>query len=207
MFIRDGFELQKELISKDLLDFLDRYLRMRARTANTLKEYGISNKSLGAVGSDGQVSNAWSCYGDTGMEVILEQLLPAISEIVRNPLVPTYSYTRVYDTGSYLPRHIDRSSCKLSCTVNIGGDPWPFWIKDLRGYTHKYTLSPGEGLVYRGDILEHWREPFEGLKCSQVFLHYNNKNDPHSSIYDRRDALGMPAVESKIINEAEEKTS
>ena len=35
-------------------------------------------------------------------------------------------------------------------------------------------LKPGDMLVYKGMILEHWREAFIGQDCAQVFLHYNN---------------------------------
>ena len=31
-------------------------------------------------------------------------------------------------------------------------------------------------LVYKGMILEHWREVFLGKNCAQVFLHYNDVN-------------------------------
>ena len=49
-------------------------------------------------------------------------------------------------------------------------------------------------LIYRGTELEHWREPFEGNDCAQVFLHYNNKNTAGSNlnIYDSRATLGLP---------------
>jgi len=50
-------------------------------------------------------------------------------------------------------------------------------------------------LVYRGNILEHWREPFIGNDCGQVFLHYNNSATPGSSdnIFDGRPHLGLPS--------------
>ena len=50
-------------------------------------------------------------------------------------------------------------------------------------------------LIYRGGELEHWRGPFEGENCGQVFLHYNNKKTPGSekNIFDKRLHLGLPA--------------
>ena len=49
-------------------------------------------------------------------------------------------------------------------------------------------------LVYRGNILEHWREPFEGKDCAQVFLHYNNvaTKGSEKNKYDRRPYIGLP---------------
>ena len=38
----------------------------------------------------------------------------------------------------------------------------------------KVILNPGDMLVYKGNILEHWRDEFTGDHCVQAFLHYNN---------------------------------
>jgi hypothetical protein len=50
-------------------------------------------------------------------------------------------------------------------------------------------------LVYKGNILDHWREPFKGTNCAQVFLHYNNTNTKGASdnIYDKRMHVGLPS--------------
>jgi hypothetical protein len=50
-------------------------------------------------------------------------------------------------------------------------------------------------LVYRGNILEHWRDSFKGTDCGQVFLHYNNKATKGSedNKFDKRAHLGLPA--------------
>ena len=45
-------------------------------------------------------------------------------------------------------------------------------------------------LVYEGAKFEHWREPFTGTACIQLFLHYVNRFGPFSEFaYDRRDKL------------------
>ena len=38
----------------------------------------------------------------------------------------------------------------------------------------KVILKPNDMLVYKGMILEHWREVFIIKDCEKVFLHYNN---------------------------------
>jgi hypothetical protein len=50
-------------------------------------------------------------------------------------------------------------------------------------------------LAYSGCDLEHWREPFEGNDCGQVFLHYNNKQGKfqENNAFDSRPMLGLPA--------------
>jgi len=49
-------------------------------------------------------------------------------------------------------------------------------------------------LIYSGCDVEHWREPFEGKDCAQVFLHYNNLKgkDAKANLYDKRPMLGLP---------------
>ena len=50
-------------------------------------------------------------------------------------------------------------------------------------------------LIYRGTLLEHWRDPFEGYDCGQVFLHYNDKNGTfkQTNLNDKRPMLGLPS--------------
>ena len=51
-------------------------------------------------------------------------------------------------------------------------------------------------LIYKGEILEHWRDAFKGTNCGQVFLHYNNLKSKNAdeNKYDRRPMLGLPAT-------------
>ena len=58
----------------------------------------------------------------------------------------------------------------------------------------KVDLEVGDMLVYSGCELEHWREPFEGDSCGQVFLHYNHVNGPYATnnLFDGRPKLGVP---------------
>ena len=59
----------------------------------------------------------------------------------------------------------------------------------------KVNLKPGDMLVYRGNLLEHWREEFDGKDCGQVFLHYNNAatKGAKDNIFDKRKHLGLPS--------------
>ena len=58
----------------------------------------------------------------------------------------------------------------------------------------KYLLKPGDMIIYSGCELEHWREPFKGNLCGQVFLHYNHANGPFAktNLFDKRPLLGIP---------------
>jgi hypothetical protein len=161
------------------------------------------------VWNDEQVPNTYSHYSDIVMETLLQKTQPIMEEKTNLVLIPNYSYARIYKKGDILHRHKDRFSCEISTTLNLGGDPWPIFIEPdetkgkstEQGYVSDNTkgievnLNPGDMLVYRGNILEHWREAFDGENCGQVFLHYNDIDTQGSTenIYDKRDHLGLPA--------------
>ena len=60
----------------------------------------------------------------------------------------------------------------------------------------RIDLKPGDMIIYSGCELEHWREPFEGKLCGQVFLHYNHANGQFAkdNLYDKRPMLGIPSL-------------
>ena len=47
-------------------------------------------------------------------------------------------------------------------------------------------------LLYKGEQVEHWREPLRGENCVQIFLHYVRDKKQE---YDRRINLGLPKYE------------
>ena len=63
----------------------------------------------------------------------------------------------------------------------------------------RVDLEIGDMLIYEGCKLEHWREPFEGDNCGQVFLHYNNVNGQfkNMNVFDGREKLGLPSWQKK----------
>ena len=112
-------------------------------------------------------------------------------------LQPAYSYARIYKNGDVLHRHKDRYSCEISTTLNLGGDPWPIFLEPsgkVKQSGVEVDLKPGDMLIYRGIELEHWREPFTGDNCGQVFLHYNNVDTQGlDNKFDSRPHLGLPS--------------
>ena len=47
-------------------------------------------------------------------------------------------------------------------------------------YGKKINLKPGDGVIYQGCEVEHWREPYEGDYHAQVFLHYVDANGKYA---------------------------
>ena len=125
------------------------------------------------------------------------KVLPVMQQHTEMNLIPCYTYTRIYKKGDILKRHKDRPSCEISTTLHLGGEPWPIFL-DPTGADNAPTgisinLKVGDMLVYSGCDLEHWREPFEGDNCAQVFLHYNNIDGPFGTKnkFDHRPLLGI----------------
>ena len=97
---------------------------------------------------------------------------PLISKIVDEPVVPTYSYSRLYYKGADLKPHRDRPSCEISVTLNIKGDPWKIYFERPDGSVGETILEQGQAVIYYGMEATHGRDRFEGDECLQVFLHY-----------------------------------
>jgi len=155
--------------------------------------------------SGGQVPNTYFCYSDIVMETLMLKCQPFMEKTTGLKLNPAYTYARIYKKGDILKRHMDRFSCEVSTTMNLGGDPWAIYLEPsgkegLKGI--KVDLKPGDMMVYSGCELEHWREKFKGKSCGQVFLHYNNRKTPGAkdNMFDMRKHLGLPSwFKNKII--------
>ena len=205
----------KNAISRELADFIYAYFRLKRDVAKNLfdRKWISPYEEIHGHWKDPQVPNTFSIYGDVAMETLLLKLGPLMEKEIGFKLVPTYSYARIYKKGDILKRHKDRFSCEVSTTLNLGGDPWPIYLSpnenvgipesdggekgvtvssEVKGL--KIDLEPGDMLIYSGCVLEHWREPFEGENCGQVFLHYNNvETQGDKYIYDGRTHLGLPS--------------
>ena len=206
------YQVIKNAVSFELANFIFNYFLLKRDAVDFMyKNNIIHDNGMFGTWSDKQVPNTYSHYADIVMETLLVKMLPVMKKETGLDLVPTYSYARAYKKGDILKRHKDRHSCEISTTVNLGGDPWPIFI-DGTGSNNvideyknihkpnapegtKLLLEVGDMLVYSGCELEHWREPFEGNICGQVFLHYNHVNGPfaNKNIFDGRPKLGVPS--------------
>ena len=199
-FDKNNYIVVTNGLSSELVGFLYTYLQIKRSACKHLKdanEISSFDKSWGDW-DDAQIPDTYSIYGDTTMDTLMVRLLPAMQKATGMELVPTYTYARIYKYGDELHRHKDRPSCEISCTLNLGGDKWPIFLepsgeKGQAGVS--VELNPGDFLAYRGTVVEHWREPFEGNDCGQVFCHYNNKNGIYAKDhkFDSRPMVGLPS--------------
>jgi hypothetical protein len=197
-FDKKGYVVIKKTITEELASFIYDYFLLKRQVAKTLFETNFISPFIDYFGfwSDPQVPNTYSHYADIAMETLLKKVKPAMEKETNLKLIETYSYARIYKKGDTLEKHKDRFSCEISTTLNLGGDPWPIFIEEYKTNTPiKISLSPGDMLVYKGNILNHWREVFKGDDCGQVFLHYNNIKTKGSleNKYDNRIHLGLPS--------------
>ncbi len=195
-FQKNHYLVIKQAINKELANFLYNYFSIKKDVAYTVLHSGFVSPYTEYFGhwNDSQVPGSFSHYADIAMDTLLLKVQPIMEQHTKIKLIPTYSYTRMYAKGNELKRHKDRSSCEISTTMNLGGDLWPIFIKLSNKKNIQVILEPGDMLVYKGCVLEHWREPFQGDECCQVFLHYNNalSDFAEENKYDKRPHLGLP---------------
>ena len=211
-FKKNKYQVIRGAISKEVADIAYRYLQISAEADHWMLNNGVTHAGNKLIGNfnDTQVPGSYAKYGDRLMETLLVKTIDVMQKKTGLKLVPTYSYTRLYRKGNILKWHKDRPSCEISTTLNLGGDLWDIYI-DPTGSDNvideyknihkpnapkgiKVKLNQGDMLIYSGCELEHWREPFTGDICAQVFLHYNHVNGKFAktNIFDRRPMLGVP---------------
>jgi|TARA_R110000803_G_scaffold198705_1_gene262551 hypothetical protein len=203
-FKKNKYQVIKGAVSKELADFCYQYfLNKRTVAEHLFKEKYISQfTEYFGVWNDQQVPETYSHYADIVMETLLQKVKPIMEKESGVKLIETYSYARIYKKGDKLKRHKDRYSCEISTTMYLGGDEWSIFLepsgeKGKDGVEVK--LETGDMLMYRGCELEHWREPFKGENCGQVFLHYNDASSENAekNKFDTKPLLGLPSFFKK----------
>ena len=210
-FEKDKYIVVKNLLSFSRAKFLSSYLYNKREATTFLKRAGIINPLDSREGyyGDAQIPNTFSIYGDCVFDTLMQELREEFQKHTGYLLSENYTYARLYKNGDELKKHKDRFSCEISSTIFLGGDQWPIYVNpnseegsyapnnhyvpsESKG--KKIELEPGDGLIYKGCEIEHWRKPFKGLASAQVFLHYNNVNSEgaEENRFDGRPLLGIP---------------
>ena len=156
-----GYVVIREYISHEMADYL-RFFFIKAR------ENGLTTRT-------DKMSPEADCYLSAHpFELLLDYKTNFMRKVFGGKrLVPTYSYGRIYYNNATLNSHVDRPSCEVSVSINIGGhykQPWSFWIENK-----EIVLDKSDGIIYLGNEKSHWRNPWKGDKDqwqAQLFLHY-----------------------------------
>jgi hypothetical protein len=139
--------------------------------AHTLYHVLLLRNWRGEVKHDRQAPAADSHWGDATLDATLLVLKAKIEQASGCRLLPTYAYARLYFRGDHLARHRDRPSCQVAATIHLGSNGLPtppIWFEPDIAVSQR----PGDAVVYLGDSIDHWREPFDGENFGQLFLNY-----------------------------------
>jgi hypothetical protein len=185
-FNTSGYTYIKDLFDKNSISILSQYLENKIRRGEWKEELGKDKTSK------------YFYYADPLAEVILINSKNAVEKSTGRELIPTYSYSRIYQPGEQLFPHVDRPSCEISTTVSIAykGEPSPIYMQYKNNDPVKFTLEPGDAVSYLGCDVLHWRRPLqEDQLVVQVMLHYVDKNGPYKDYaIDKRSMYGTTSV-------------
>ena len=171
------YKLIKNFLSQEEIKIILDYCRIKHR---------LNFESFDFVQNDNGDSYF---YADPLMESLMINKLKIVEKETGLELLPTYAFWRMYTMNADLKKHTDRPSCEISITVMIGSDgtKWPIYMNGT-----EINMVPGDGVVYLGCEVEHWREEFAGDWHAQTFLHYVDANGPFKEFKkDKRLTFGI----------------
>jgi hypothetical protein len=124
------YQMIRGALSKELANFIFNYMMLQRDAVDFMTKNNKVNPANPFMGNrvDQQIPGAYSKYADWVMETLLMYMIPIMKAKTGMDLVPTYSYTRLYEKGNILKRHKDRPSCEISTTLHLGGDEWPIFL-------------------------------------------------------------------------------
>ena len=136
-------------------------------------------RSGGVQLGDRQTARRYAAYNEPVARFFHHQIAAKVSAIAGEPLKPSYVYFASYLSGAELEKHIDRDQCEYSVTFCLDFSPepalatsWPIQLDTPRGRVTVYQ-AVGDGLVYRGTKLPHYRGRLEeGQTSTSIFFHY-----------------------------------
>jgi len=126
-------------------------------------------------------------------------MTPAVEALVGEPLLPTYSYFRLYRQGDICRVHGDRYACEhsLSLTLAYSDDrPWELEVSPVRvekpyqradaafrddEASSGVAMAAGDAVLYQGVHHHHGRtKPNPNRWSAHLFLHWVARNGPYA---------------------------
>ena len=196
----------KEFLPQQLLNFLNSYVIMKY--ANEEPDFKNIQETGYLIGT----------AIDPVMDTLLDMSTSVIENNVGKKLWPTYSYFRIYDKGSDLKVHTDRTACEYTVALCLGCSPndkpydlfigeidlnsdYKYFNRKKEGVPlkieHKYSMLPNNALIFQGLDKPHWREECIHDHYNTVFLHYVDQEGEYADFkYDKREQLGQSRQKS-----------
>ena len=184
-FFENGCCLVPQILSPDCLELL-----------NVLVEV---EEIYHSMGNSAQVAGSREIYNTSMMRVLNQILRKKLKTILDlQDLYSTYTFYRKYFRKQLLKKHQDRPECEISLTLCLDMDepnnPWPVYFENPKQQTI-YEGKPqiGDGILYLGCVIPHWREECNQKWVKQIFLHYSQhaelEFDSKSKDYNSGDNL------------------
>ena len=128
---------------------------------------------------DEQCPLRYGTHNESVARFFHHQIAKAVSTVVEETIKPSYVYLASYLSGAELKKHIDREQCEFSVTLCLDFSPepelatsWPILLDTPQGSITVYQAL-GDGLVYRGTKVPHYRRVLaEGHMSTSIFFHY-----------------------------------
>lgn len=129
--------------------------------------------------SDGQVPLRYAMLREPLMAFYHGQIRALFEAVAGEPIKCSYPYFGAYRTGAVLEKHVDRAPCEWTASLLIDELPRPDGISDwslfLELPTEECTpmlMGIGDGSIYLGRKLPHYRDAFTGQLMTCHFYHY-----------------------------------
>lgn len=165
-----GCCLIRNILSKDLCDYLSAQMEIDVSSYHRFNSCPLAE---GAV----------DLYNTVSAQIAQNLLLTKVRNFLRlNKIFSTYAYSRKYYKFQKLIPHIDRIECEISLSVCLSmadkANPWSFYCKNSdQNIVYSVTPNIGDGILYLGAKLEHWREECEQNWVKQAFFHYSSNRE------------------------------
>ena len=145
-----------------------------------LRRYYRNKIRRGAIRlGDEQSSRRYVAHNESVARFFHRQIAKVVSAIAGEPVKPSYVYLASYLSGAELKKHMDREQCEFSVTLCLDfspepelATPWPIKLDTPQGTVTVYQAL-GDGLVYRGTKVPHYRDALgDGRTSTSIFFHY-----------------------------------
>jgi len=134
--------------------------------------------------SDVPTENRYVAHNERLARLLHKKLSGFVTQIVGEPIKPSYVYLGSYRSGAILKKHTDREQCEFSISLLLdyqpqthNASPWPLYLETDNKRSVAIYQSPGDALVYKGRELPHFRNKLpRGHSSTSLFFHYVRKN-------------------------------
>jgi hypothetical protein len=132
---------------------------------------------------DEQCPRRYGVHNESIARFFHHQIAKSLAAIVGEAIKPSYVYFASYMSGSELKKHTDRAQCEFSVTLCLDFSPepefatsWPILVDTAEGSVTIHQAL-GDGLIYRGTKVPHYRKVLtEGHMSTSFFFHYVPEN-------------------------------